>query len=453
MTYLRLLGLIAASYICLSVNATAHNPPPAPKALCEAKLENVITREFALTIDREDQTNHHRVIQELQNEKDRLTRNGRLPVSSTFIKGQVQLEYIGFLLARGNVEQILPLAREGASLVDSSYEALIDLGKYIVEMQRINNRSDEQSKALVDAELLFMAHSKVFGDNYGLVKYVMELLENVAAGKGVNDMGTLPMYDGQVAQDDVELDLTTETAKKTAKGVLKMWTWNGFSSTAEIRNMFANNHYALKSKLEKDIQDLKRMNSWWRRGMNTWAQVLIGASDKIPFVPEKYRQIALRLLGLQADQFMKDLYTGKIQELVGISRAIAPDGRIVLVNDKATIDKLLKTVEDMAAASIGNDLLTTYARTRYFANSWSHLLKAARARAKEDSTYQHLVTKLEAAEKARTSAGDLPYLYEPDRKQELTLAAVQAGYLIAIEEYTTGGVSTWLMPTIQQFLQ
>jgi hypothetical protein len=449
---MRLSGFFAASLIAISFTAHAEGADQAgellPKALCEAELANSLPEDFTLSID--ERPDHARYIQELQNQRDELTLEGRLPVSYTEIRGLIQYEHVVFLLSRGNAEHVVPIARTAASLVDKSYEELVELGKYISELQSQSSLTEQQRKNLVDAEVLFLANSQVFADNYGFAKHVMELLTSVANQRGIPVLDKLVTQPGE--NSEVVLDLTTPSAVNAAKRVKALWNWNQFSTIPELRAMFKQNDYAKRAKLERDIRELKTVNSFWRRAVNVWAQVLIKGSDKIPFLPEKYRQFALRLVGIQYNQFMKELYHGKIQELVGITRARTAEGKVVLVNDANSINTLLTTTEDMVAAA-GPDLLVTFARTRYFAKSWNQLLVEARKRARVDATFWPLVDKIDAAEKARESAGDLPYLYEPNTHQEITLVAAQAAYMLAIEEATVGAVRNWIGPVIRNLLQ
>jgi len=61
-----------------------------------------------------------------------------------------------------------------------------------------------------------IAESKTFGENYGFVKYAMELLESVGRWQSVPEADTLKNYDGD--DGEVVLDLTTDSAVRPPSG-------------------------------------------------------------------------------------------------------------------------------------------------------------------------------------------------------------------------------------------
>ncbi len=450
MAILRLLGPLVGLLVCApSVVAEETSIAASAQPGCEDWLTQ-ITPKFSLTID--ERADHRAYILELQNEIDARTLGSHLPQRPTHIQGIVNFEQVMFYLAQGNSNEIVPLIRTAATLVDGAHQELVSLAKEISVLHKNEKLDDKQAASLVNAELRFLSASQIFGDNYGFVKNTVLLLESVANGKGVPDMSGMVTYSGtdaQMTDAQVILDLSGEASIETAKEVLDfVWRWNGFADATQLRAMFANNRYALRAKLERDVTELRSIKRLWRRASYFWAQVLMSGTDKIPYLPEKYRQLALRLAGLQANQFMKDLYLGHIQSLVDISRRRTPDGKLVVINDARTQDVIAKAVRDRISATVANDLLTTYSRLGYFTESWQQLKAVIKAKAAKDPSYQRLLNKIEAADKAGASAGDMPYLHRPNNGQELQLLLAQTAYLIGTEE----GVRHWIYPFVQNLL-
>jgi len=413
---------------------------------CEASL---ITPQFRLLIDDHEHVPYRR---ELEREIDRRTRDKGLPIRPTHINGIRDFEQVMFLLAQGDSDSVIPIVRTAAFNVDDSSRRLNELADFIVPVQKMGALSEANTKKLVDAEKEFLKQSQILGDSYGAAKNMLMLLESVAAGKGVPDVGDIVTYEGDVSQAEVVLDLSGKHSIAAAQRALDLiWKWNNLPDLSTMKQAFGNNNYAIRAKLERDVTELKGLDSITRKTVNIIAWLATTTTDMIPRLPEKYRQIAMRLAGMQVDKFMKELYVGRIQRLVNITRRRTPDGKLVIVNDPQALDTLAAAVKAQMPATWANDMLTTYARLGYFSKSWKQLKAVLEETAKNDPLYAKLATMAEDAQKGAISAGDLIYVYEKDGKHEATLLLAQAGYQLAIEESSFGGLRKYLWPMIANF--
>ncbi|MGE4131919.1 MAG: hypothetical protein AB7F86_09790, partial [Bdellovibrionales bacterium] len=342
-------------------------------------------------------------------------------------------------------ESIVPLIRPAAVMAQLAFKKLVRLSVEIAKLREKFKEDPTSHEALVKAELEFLTESRNFGENYGFVKNALILLESVAAGQGVPDMVGLVTHSGKKAL--VSHDFSGDAAVAAAKDVLSVvWRAASAADVDALRNMFASNRYALRAKLERDLRELNKIH----RKVNRFAYFLAkGWAAGTQKIPEKYRHMLLRLMGMKTDSFMRDFYFGHIQELVNITRRRTADGKLIVIQDPEAIETLVRAVrERVAEFRTTNDLLITYARISFFSDSWRQLRQAVEAKKNEDPTYATLYKKIVAAEKAAVRAGEIPYVYTPDNSQEIQLVIAQLTYALATEE----AVRQWLWPTIQNLL-
>ncbi len=420
---------------------------------CESRLTFINP---TLQLFTDEQIDHTTYIRQLEASIDRQTRSSNQPLRPTQIRGSVKFETALFFLAGGKSEQLVGLIRTPANNLDSAYHDLIELAKRIEPLHKTDvfALTDEQARQLVELEVQFMVASQQFGEDYGFVKNMIELLQSVAAGQGVPAMALFPTHTFTSEQKPrVVLDLTTPRAKEAAARTLNIIKSNGLPEVQKIREMFLNNKYALRAKLERDEAELKSMNRIWRKAANAVAQALMTTTEKIPYLPEKVRVLLMRAAGMQVKQFMFNFYLGRIQDIISVTRVRTDDGKIALLNDEPMISEQILELNEAAASGIGEDLLITFARLPYHRESWLNLLTEVEKRAKVDGPAgqeaKHLLARMTAARDAARKLGDVPYVHEPAKGQELQLLVAQGAYLLITEEATRH----WLWPFLQNFLQ
>lgn len=450
------------SLFVFSFSLTAVAELPADKGAtnaCAAWLQ-IIKPDFRLTIDNEPE--HAEYIRALENKIDKRTLAVHSRLRPTQVRGLVRFERILFLLARGDSDELLGLVRSSANEGRSSYEDLTELAPEIDKLQKVTNPTEEQQVQLTELEVKFLAQSRIFGESYGLVKSAMELLESVSKAQGIPDLnGIIPTHGMKAPElgskekkDEPKtiLDLSTPQAVTAATRVLAILKDNKSWSIDDFRTMFKNNKYTLRSKLERDLDELVGMQRLWRRASHVIAQVIMTGTNKIPFLPEKYRHLLMALMGMRVNQFMMDLHLSDIQAVVKVGRVRSSDGKLVLLRDESTLNLQIQTLMDIDATTSNDDLLITFARLQYHKDSWNNIFLEVERKSKnsdEPVAYKHLHKRMESAQIAAEKLGPLPYIHEPALDRQVQLLIAQTAYLIATEE----GVRHFVWPSVQQFLQ
>lgn len=409
---------------------------------CEQKL---IIPEFMLFSDR--QTDHTAYIHQLENRIIELTKKSRFRLRPTQLRGAVKYETALFNLAGGKSQQVIDMVKSAANSLETSYKRLNELAPKIKELHKAAQLPEGKRAELSELEAEFMAHSQAFGENYGYVKNTILLLESVAAAKGVPESDLFSTHTPSTpATSVVVMDLTAARSVAKAQKALAIIKASGLPDVAKMKEMFMNNKYALRAKLERDLAELEKWNKPHRRAGMAMAFAVMAGTEYLPKISEKMRVHIMQGLGLQVRRFMFNLYLGQIQDIVNVARVRTPDGKLVLLSDDATMREQIRELNEAATQSIGEDLLITFARIVYHRDSWNNIMEAVK-RMSEEKTHSGqemklLYNRLTAARETAIKLGDMAYVHEPNDAFELQLLVAKAGWIAG----TTAAVKYGVMP-------
>jgi len=343
-------------------------------------------------------------------------------------------ERLMFLVARGAKEEALQMLRP-------NYYATMDSVKILMDIEKQLEGVTENSPEWIALRSKFEAASVPFGENYGLFNQTMQSLLSIQAGKGTN-LNAIVAAVSTSDKNQMVLDLTSDTAKKTADYILKVlnldnerkWLPNAPADTQpafqDIQFQFRNNIFALIASLKQDNEEQTGLQSKWIRTVGFFADLYLNGTAKI-HLPESARQVVLYFVGIAYDQIMQRRYLDKIQAVVSVARLADQQGNIVLTSDQTVMDLQIKTLREYLGTSTGNDLLITFARLAYHTESWAHLMAAVKAKAdaeagNESATgskmYSVLLARMKDAETRAAAMNDLPYVYPENYPSQLRFA-------------------------------
>ncbi len=360
------------------------------------------------------------------------------------------------LLTRGDVRELIPLLTPYFRAVYDNYEILEET---YTQLRKAKERKKLDRAEIAALEKKIQAASIPFGQNYGPFTALYNLLTTVAAGEGAGKRNEIALQRSNEKQR-ILLNLLSPLAVASAKralGILNPRTENLWTPALdddgdpidliEIKTMFVGNIHALLAKLQRDADEQKRARKIWKRALYHLANFYLNLSDQ-DFIPERYRQSILRILGIAYDQLMLERHLGKIQALVDISRNRSPDGEIVLSSDVETMELQLKSLLDFDATAVGNDLLITFARVGYHTEVWINLKayvnKKVEETSKTSTLYADLAQRMNEAEARAKELSTLPYMYKPAISHQLIFAGSQLAYLVLTEESLRRGLIPWL---------
>lgn len=448
-------GSPVASHI-LAKTPEAHIPLSAEdEADCQALVTQLT--HFTLNSDNLAKLREEKVAVDAALAED--IRNQYQLYSVTEMRAIKTYERVLLLLARGDTRELVPLLRPVFGAVYRNYHAM--RGSLNEQDKLRADTSEEGKKKLAEEKARFIAAAKPFGENYGSFINFKRLLTKVSISTEENpvaDAADAAELAGVPADAKILLNLNSKRARDAAKSALEILTseteqqWL-VSSTKRVPSdravsiMYTHNMDAILAYQKKHLDEQRNSRNLFLKGVQHIANFYMNLTDRT-WVPERYRAVILRLLGVAYNQVMLERHLDKIQAVIDVTRIVSPNGNIVLTNDEESMELQIITLREMRAATIGNDFLKTFAALGWRSREWMALRSYVKAKAEETKTdttfYVDLLADMVDAENSRKHMKELPFTYEPAVRHELILATTQLAWIVGQEEFWRRWGAQWV---------